>query len=203
MRGCISACSIPPTNPSEETNHGAQARHRRRHRPFRLRRLHGRRRRHRRQGLRPTDSMDFSMFGDRPRCETVQAPPPPAATWTGTAATMSACRLAAMPPTRRAATTRCMPAAIRSPGACARPRRQYRTGLRRRALRPRQSGNHPAGTGIQEIRHRRQRQSGAAQSRSGHVESQHRRFRLVSRPTARWSMPKFTSPDRATPIWAR
>src|SRR6187551_3564334 len=73
MRGCISACSTPPTNPSEETAMvhklaiiaviglsasavcmGAAAA------------IGGR------EFGNNFEGMDFSMFGDRPRCESVQ-----------------------------------------------------------------------------------------------------------------------------------
>jgi hypothetical protein len=96
-----SACSTPPTNPSESL-HGAQARHRRRYRPFRLRRVHG---------LPPPSAagirqwIDFSLFdNDRPRCET-------SGRWRrsrddrlGRQRSVSL-SWAAMPATRRAATT--------------------------------------------------------------------------------------------------
>jgi len=59
------------------------------------------------------DGIDLSMFRrSSAAAKPCKAPAPPVASWIGMAATMSACRSAAMPTMRRAATTRCMSPAI-------------------------------------------------------------------------------------------
>ena len=149
------------------------------------------------------DGLDLSMFGDRPRCERSAAASPPAAPWTGTAATMSACRSPAMPPIPRAATTRCMSAAIPVLVAHVRVRDgRIELDCHMAAQRCARPGDHPARPGIQEVRHRRQRQPGAAEPQPGTAEAVASPAAATSRPTARWSIPKSISPARATSISA-
>ena len=119
----LCAAALPPVRfrqrfALKETKNGSQARHRRHRRHHHLRRLPRRRRRPGRARLRPRFHLWRRLRRSvrrRPAAlRSRAAASSPAATWTGTAATMSASPFPARPPTRRAPMTGCMSAAIRA-----------------------------------------------------------------------------------------